>query len=253
MAVRLCVMASLLMALGSATAAAFEATEWFDEGVRRDLGNSAEAARSAFSSFRRAAEAGLPEAELNVAIMLDSGRGVDRDAVQAAIWYARSATHGNRRAAYNLGQLYEAGEGVPLNLDVARAWFALCALPAAREHLAVRPLAAREPAALSAPVPLSPRSGLTIDPGQSGIELVWTSMPQPEAVRFFVELRALDRSGSREVFSGSSDVTSIMAAKPDQPGIYAWRVLAIAPRAAQYTTSEWLVFRVANSPAVALQ
>lgn len=245
--------AGLLVLLGAGPCFADDAATWFEEGVRYDLGDRADSAKLAFAAFRRAAEAGMPEAQFNVGVMLDSGRGVDRDIVQAAIWYVRSALHGNHRAAYNLGQLYEAGEGVPRNHDAANAWFTRSTLPAAREHLATRPPATRDAPPLSMPVPEYPRPGSTIEAGSSGIELVWTSMPQPEAVRFYAELRLLDASGSREVFSGFSDVTGCLTVKPDQSGVYAWRVLAVAPRASQYTPSEWQIFRVATSSTAALQ
>ena len=92
--------AAVLFAGGPCTASAREdaASSWFEEALRSDAGGDA---RSAFALYRRAAEAGLPAAELNVAVMLDSGRGVAADTAEAATWYARAAVHGEVRAAYN--------------------------------------------------------------------------------------------------------------------------------------------------------
>ncbi len=67
----------------AAPARADDPTLWFDEAVQYDL--KGETAPLAFALYRRAAEAGLPQAEFNVAVMLDSGRGAPRDVAQASI------------------------------------------------------------------------------------------------------------------------------------------------------------------------
>ena len=159
--------------------------------------------------MRHAAESGHTQAAFNVAVMLDSGRGAARDVVQAAIWYARAAAGGNRRAAFNLGQLYESGEGVPANVDLSRAWYAAADLPAAREHLAETRSAAVRPAIVQAPEPLFPLRKSSLAPGLQQVDLVWSSPLEPEAVRFFVELRILEAGASREVWSGFVDVSSV--------------------------------------------
>ncbi len=97
---------------------------------------------AAFRWYLRAAEAGLPAAQFNVAVLLDTGQGVPRDRAEAALWYARAAARGYGRAAYNLAQLYAAGDGVPKNADAARAWYRAAAadgLPAAASKLANLP------------------------------------------------------------------------------------------------------------------
>ncbi len=224
-------------------AGAADARVTFEQAVRYDLGGEGSAAL-AFSAYRRAAQAGLPEAEFNVGVMLDSGRGVAPDLAQAATWYARAALHGNRRAAYNLGQLYENGEGVPRNADLARAWFAVSDLAAARARLAALRAQAPAGAPLAAPSGTAPEAGAA-DLVNGGVELVWTSPPQPEPVRFFVEVRALDAAGSREVFSGFADTSAVLATLPDKHGAYAWRVAAIARAAGRYVASEWRRFTLA--------
>jgi len=76
--------ASLLLAFAqSATSASAEdPSALFREALRQDLMGGSTGARLAFDMYRRAAEAGLPEAQFNVAIMLDSGRGVSPDVAQ---------------------------------------------------------------------------------------------------------------------------------------------------------------------------
>ena len=234
----------LASALWPSLARAEDPKAWFDEAVRDDLEGEGKAPL-AFALYLRAAQAGLPQAEFNVGVMLDSGRGVGPDAAQAATWYARAATHGNRRAAYNLGQLYEAGQGVPRNADLARAWFAASDLPAARERR-FTPEVRDAVAPLSGPILVAPAAGADLDPGQAGVELVWTSKPQPEPVRFLVELRALDQAGSHEVFSSDVGVSSALATSAGARGDYAWRVSAVAVGTGRYTASDWVRFRVAS-------
>lgn len=231
----------VVLALGLTAARASDTAAWFAEAIRLDEEGKAD---QAFALFRRAAEAGMSQAEFNVAVMLDSGRGVERDVAQSATWYARAAARGNARAAYNLGQLYEAGQGVPRNLDAARTWFAASGLNAARARLAALP--PRDPGQeqLSAPVPVTPSGAAAPAPEGIGLELVWTSEPQPEPVNYFVELRAVSPSGSREIFSTSVPTTSTLADVSLTPGDYTWRVFAIGRRAQSYAASPWTRFTV---------
>ncbi|MBC3808884.1 sel1 repeat family protein [Undibacterium seohonense] len=62
-----------------------------------------------------AAEAGMPEAWLAVALHFDEGIGVEKDVTKALYWYRRSAEFGNAAAIYNLAIKYERGDGVPVN------------------------------------------------------------------------------------------------------------------------------------------
>jgi hypothetical protein len=221
---------------------------WFERALSLDVGAAGSPdAVQAFAAMRRAADLGHTQAAFNVAVMLDSGRGAPRDVAEAAIWYARAAAGGNHRAAFNLGQLYESGEGVPANADLARAWYAAADLPAAREHLAETKSPADRPALVQAPEPLFPVKNSALEPGLQQVDLVWTSSIEPEAVRFFVELRILDARASREAWSGFVDVSSLRLPLP--PGVQnlAWRVTAVATASANYTVSSWSVFTVPPS------
>ena len=224
------------------------AQAWFERALSLDIGAAgAPDAVQAFAAMRRAADLGHTQAEFNVAAMLDSGRGAPRDVAQASIWYARAAAGGNRRAAFNLGQLYESGEGVPSNGDLARAWYAAAALPAARERMGSVKSPTDRPASVRAPEPLFPLKTSPLEPGSQHVDLVWTSAVEPEAVRYFVELRVLDASGSREAWSGFVDVSSVHLPLPAGIENFAWRVSAVARGLANYAVSEWSVFAVPPS------
>jgi hypothetical protein len=221
---------------------------WFERALSLDIGAAgAPDAVQAFAAMRRAADLGNVQAEFNVAAMLYSGRGARRDVAQASIWYARAAAAGNRRAAFNLGQLYESGEGVPSNADLARVWYAAAGLPAARERLAGVRSPADRPASVRAPEPLFPLKTSSLEPGVQQVDLVWTSPVEPEAVRYFVELRILDASASREAWSGFVDVSSVHLPIPAGAETLAWRVSAVARGLANYAVSEWSVFTVPPS------
>jgi hypothetical protein len=222
-----------------AHARAVDPNALFQEALRHDLGGTLTDARRAFELYRAAGEAGLPEAQFNVAVMLDSGRGVAPDLEQAATWYARAASRGNRRAAFNLGQLYESGQGVPQNRGLAHAWFKASDLPAARARMAALGSDPIDSAAFSAPQPVSPVSGEVVASGTRSIDLVWTSRPQPEPVGFFVEVRAVDTSGSREIYFGFVDISSLSVPLTDDSTSYAWRVLAVARGTGRYVASDW--------------
>lgn len=220
-------------------------TALFNEAVRLDLSGE-EGALRAFELYRRAAEAGLPAAEFNVAVMYDSGRGTPADMAQAATWYARAAAHGDRRAAYNLGQLYENGQGVPKNVDLARAWFKQSELTAARERMSGLRASAPSDKTMEAPRPVAPAAGSNAGAVGGGVELVWTSAQQPEPVRFFVEVREVSGSGSNELYSGFVDTSSALVTLPDPHGTFAWRVTALGRKAGRYMASDWIAFMVAG-------
>lgn len=223
------------------------------QGVQRD-------AATAYRWYLRAADVGLADAEFNVAVMRDTGDGVPHDAAAAALWYARAAAHGNRRAQYNLGLLYAAGDGVPLNLAQAEAYYrAAAGLPAAASKLAAmqregrtRLPASAEPAATLAPAqPVAPVDGRTVPAlplasgGASGdaVELVWVAPAQAAAVRFFVQVMALDPAGLREVFTAYLDETSVLAPLEHVPGRYAWRVYSVGRDLRHYAASGWERFQ----------
>ncbi len=221
---------------------------WFERALSLDIGEAGSPdAVQAFAAMRRAADLGHTQAAFNVAVMLDSGRGAPRDVAQAAVWYARAAAGGNHRAAFNLGQLYESGEGVPANIDLARAWYAAADLPAARERITAIRSAPDRPSLVRAPEPLFPAKSGSLEPGLQQVDIVWKSPLEPEAVRFFVELRVLDAGASREAWSGFVDVSSVRLPLPQGAQTLAWRVSAVARGSANYAVAGWSVFKVPPS------
>lgn len=75
--------------------------------------------REAATLYKQAAEAGLLEAQVALALLLQEGRGVAQDLDLARQLYEGAAEQGHPRALNNLGLLYTRGSGV--TQDYARA------------------------------------------------------------------------------------------------------------------------------------
>ena len=243
-----------------ARAAAGDAEAALNLGLLYDLGRGVpQNSLMAFSWYLQAAEAGLAQAAFNVAVMLDSG-GVPRDGAEAALWYARAAAAGYHRAQYALAELYAAGDGVPRNPATAEAWYraaALGGLGAASARLSAllrseRAAASPPPGDLAPvrPVPVAPVD-VMLPAGQNPLKvaLVWTTPEQPVPVEYYVELRALDASGSREVSTSYVETSATLVELPGAPQLYAWRVYAVARRGAHYASSAWNSFAIGNAGA----
>jgi TPR repeat protein len=71
----------------------------------------------------RAAKAGNPKAQFDLAIMYASGKGVKKDERMAFYWFHKSARGGNIEAKYYMGLSFEQGRGVKPNPHLARYWF----------------------------------------------------------------------------------------------------------------------------------
>ncbi len=80
------------------------------------------AAQQAAQLYRRAAERGHTEAQLQLADMLADGRGTAANDVEAAAWYTRAAELGNAVAQARLGTVYLHGRGVPQDYEAAASW-----------------------------------------------------------------------------------------------------------------------------------
>ena len=78
------------------------------------------------SDFRQTlqlAEQGYAEAQYNLGVMYDSGRGVRQDDDEAFKWFRQAAEQGNTGAQYNLGVMYANGRGVRQDLHLSKEWF----------------------------------------------------------------------------------------------------------------------------------
>ena len=112
----------------------------FQLGVAYDLGrglpeNDPEAARW----YRLAAERGHPEAQYQVGFIYASGHGAPPDNGEAIRWYRLAAEQGYVHAQFVLGRRYRDGDGVPQNFAEAAHWFRLAAEqgdPSAQANLA---------------------------------------------------------------------------------------------------------------------
>ena len=78
---------------------------------------------SDFRQTRQLAEQGVAEAQYNLGVMYDSGRGVRQDYAEAFRWYRKAAEQGVAEAQYNLGVMYASGRGVRQNFHLSKEWF----------------------------------------------------------------------------------------------------------------------------------
>ena len=116
---RFAVALSAVLLLASAASADFQtAYEAFNAGDYE----------TAYAEWMPLAEEGSAAAQFNIGLLLDEGKGRERDMKQAVEWYHRSADNGFARAQFRLGELYESGEDiVERDLILARKWFAIAA------------------------------------------------------------------------------------------------------------------------------
>jgi Sel1 repeat-containing protein len=90
--------------------------------------------------FQRGAQAGDPNAEMQLAIIYAKGDGVAQDYTTAATWFRAAGNSGVARAQFDLGVMYERGRGVPVDLTQATDWYLKAAqggFPLAQYNLAV--------------------------------------------------------------------------------------------------------------------
>ena len=79
----------------------------------------------AYRSWLPLAEAGMPEAQLNLGLLYQSGKGVDVDLEKALHWYEKAASAGLAEAHLNLGMMYFEGMGVEQDHTVSFREFQL--------------------------------------------------------------------------------------------------------------------------------
>ncbi|HEX7970284.1 MAG TPA: tetratricopeptide repeat-containing serine protease family protein [Stellaceae bacterium] len=105
-----------LMALGiaarPAAASAREAAESYNKG---DFAGALRACQTD-------AQAGDPSCQSWLGVLYAEGKGVKRDATEAARWFRRAAEQGHGAAAYNLARAYQEGDGVARDLVEAKKW-----------------------------------------------------------------------------------------------------------------------------------
>ena len=90
--------------------------------------------------YRRAAEAGLPEAQFNLAHCLATGSGVARDDAASLHWMLRAAEQGLASAQFLAGVMFAEGVGTEVDRRQAIIWLEKAA---ANGHLDALPLLQR--------------------------------------------------------------------------------------------------------------
>ncbi len=73
--------------------------------------------------FTKAAELGDFEAQYNLGVCYDYGRGVAQDRKKAADLYQKAVDKGHSIAQFNLASLYESGDGVPQDFVKAAEYY----------------------------------------------------------------------------------------------------------------------------------
>jgi hypothetical protein len=65
----------------------------------------------------------VQEAQTNLGVLYDTGRGTEEDNAEAARWFREAASAGNKVAQYNLALMLDNGDGVPVNKAQAAALY----------------------------------------------------------------------------------------------------------------------------------
>lgn len=79
--------------------------------------------RQAFYWYLKAAGQGQVDAQNNVGALYYKGQGVQQDYRQAADWYRKAAEQGYANAQFNLARLYDTGQGVVQSYEQAANWY----------------------------------------------------------------------------------------------------------------------------------
>ena len=78
---------------------------------------------AALHEWRPLAEQGDADAQYNLGVMYENGRGVPQNDAEAVKWYRKAAEQGLASAQNNLGLMYANGRGVPQNDAEAVKWY----------------------------------------------------------------------------------------------------------------------------------
>lgn len=78
---------------------------------------------TALQEFQRLAKQGNISAQVMLGEMLENGRGVKQDQLEAEQWYRKAANRGHAKAQHNLGDMYSRGEGLDQDDALAVHWY----------------------------------------------------------------------------------------------------------------------------------
>ena len=76
-----------------------------------------------FSQLRKAAMLGHPQAQLILASCYETGRGTEKNVLEAVKWYHKAAENGDPDAQFNLGNRYFSGNAVEKCFVEAEMWY----------------------------------------------------------------------------------------------------------------------------------
>ena len=93
---------------------------WLQSGIMLEAQNHDE---WAWYQYKKAAEAGHPVAQNNLANFYRAGRGLPQDGALARQWFLRAAEQGYAKAQNNLAVLYQTGVGGEKDEKAAQAWY----------------------------------------------------------------------------------------------------------------------------------
>ena len=79
------------------------------------------------AEWKEAAENGNVDAQYNLSVMYEYGRGVPEDDKEALKWLMKSAEQGNPLAQFKLGYWYYVGQGVPKDFKESAKWWLIAA------------------------------------------------------------------------------------------------------------------------------
>jgi hypothetical protein len=95
---------------------------------------------NAFDELVRQAEGGSADAQVNLGLAYEEGKGVQQSDELALEWYRKAAEQGSAKAQNNIGTMYSMGQGVAQDKSEAFRWYkkaALQGLAAADYNIAI--------------------------------------------------------------------------------------------------------------------
>jgi TPR repeat protein len=92
--------------------------------------------------YRKAADQGYAEAQNAMGAFYVAGNVLKQDYKQAAYWFRKSAEQGNVEAQTKLGAMYFLGKGVTKDNSVAYFWGTIASVSGDKEALTIRDMAA---------------------------------------------------------------------------------------------------------------
>ena len=79
--------------------------------------------KTAFSEWKPLADQGDADAQSNLGVLYENGKGVLKDYKEAVKWYRKSADQGRASGQHNLGVMYANGKGVLKDDKEAVKWY----------------------------------------------------------------------------------------------------------------------------------